>query len=203
VPRHFSIKSGPAPAPPNCPVRRHTIHTPLPTMRIQHPTRTPPAPMAAAAMALLLAVALLASAAAAAASPSDAEAISRFQEYLRIDTAQPAPNYAAAMDFLRAQAAAAELQAQTLELVAGKPLLLLKWPGRRPSLPSILINSHTDVVPSEPQKWDHPPLSAAIDEATGHIYARGSQVTSGLFTCFAQLICTGSIFLVICLEAIF
>jgi aminoacylase len=155
--------------------------------------------MAAAAMTLLLTVALLASAAA---LPSDAEAISRFQEYLRIDTAQPAPNYSAAMDFLRAQAAAAGLEAQTLELVAGKPLLLLKWPGRQPSLPSILVNSHTDVVPSEPQKWDHPPLSAAIDEASGHIYARGSQVTSGLFTCFAQCICTCVIFLVICLEAI-
>lgn len=129
--------------------------------------------MAIAAEMLLLATTLLA--AAASRSP-DADAISRFQEYLRIDTAQPLPNYAAAVDFLRAQAAAAGLEARTLELVPGKPLLLLKWPGRRPSLPSILLNSHTDVVPSEPHKWEHPPFSAALDEASGRIYARGSQV---------------------------
>ncbi|GJN03954.1 hypothetical protein PR202_ga21455 [Eleusine coracana subsp. coracana] len=128
-----------------------------------------------AAARMLLSIALLASAAAATSPSSDADAISRFQEYLRIDTAQPAPKYAAAVDFLRAQAAAAGLEAQTIELFAGKPLLLLKWPGRQPSLPSILLNSHTDVVPSEPHKWEHPPFSAALDEASGRIYARGSQ----------------------------
>ncbi|GJN15763.1 hypothetical protein PR202_gb02702 [Eleusine coracana subsp. coracana] len=131
-----------------------------------------------AAATMLLSIALLASAAAATSPSSDADAISRFQEYLRIDTAQPAPNYAAAVDFLRAQAAAAGLEAQTIELFAGKPLLLLKWPGRQPALPSILLNSHTDVVPSEPHKWEHPPFSAALDEASGRIYARGSQMRS-------------------------
>jgi aminoacylase len=128
---------------------------------------------------------------AATASPSsDAEAVSRFQEYLRIDTAQPAPDYAAAVAFLRDQAAAAGLEARTLEPAAGKPLLLLRWPGRRPSLPSILLNSHTDVVPSEPKKWEHGPFSAALDEASGRIYARGSQarlITVANFTFFLRL----------------
>jgi len=132
--------------------------------------------MATASTTLLLSLALLASAAAAAQS-SDADAISRFQEYLRIDTAQPAPDYAAAVAFLRGQAAEAGIEARTLELAAGKPLLLLRWPGQRPSLPSILLNSHTDVVPSERQKWDHPPFSAALDEESGRIYARGSLVS--------------------------
>ncbi|KAL6858989.1 hypothetical protein ACP4OV_017991 [Aristida adscensionis] len=131
----------------------------------------------ALATKLLFSLALLASASAsAAASPSsDAEAVSRFREYLRIDTAHPAPDYAAAAAFLRDQAAAAGLEVRTLELVAGKPLLLLRWPGRRPSLPSILLNSHMDVVASEPDKWEHPPFSAALDEASGRIYARGTQ----------------------------
>ncbi|CAM0911981.1 unnamed protein product [Alopecurus aequalis] len=124
---------------------------------------------------ILLSLLLLVSAAAAASPSSDGDAVSRFQEYLRIDTAQPAPDYAAAVAFLRDQAAAAGLEARTLEPTAGKPLLLLRWPGRRPSLPSILLNSHTDVVPSEPKKWEHAPFSAALDEASGRIYARGSQ----------------------------
>ncbi|WVZ92211.1 hypothetical protein U9M48_038294 [Paspalum notatum var. saurae] len=140
-----------------------------------NPTRKPRASMGPAPITLLLLSLAFLTSAASPSSDSDADAISRFQEYLRIDTAQPAPDYAAAVAFLRDQAAAAGLEARTLELVAGKPLLLLRWPGRRPSLPSILLNSHTDVVPSEPHKWDHPPFSAALDEASGRIYARGSQ----------------------------
>ncbi|RWV83557.1 hypothetical protein GW17_00054812, partial [Ensete ventricosum] len=101
-------------------------------------------------------------------------AISRFQEYLRIDTAHPNPNYAATAAFLRSQADSLSLQHETLEFVAGKPLILLKWPGRRPSLPSLLLNSHTDVVPAEPHKWVHAPFSAALG-SEGNIYARGSQ----------------------------
>ncbi|WOL19501.1 hypothetical protein Cni_G28299 [Canna indica] len=108
-------------------------------------------------------------------APDEADAvISRFQEYLRIDTAHPSPDYAAAAAFLRSHAESLSLQHQTLEFVAGKPLLLLKWPGRRPSLPSILLNSHTDVVPAEPHKWVHPPFSAAL-APDGNIHARGSQ----------------------------
>ncbi|KAL3646146.1 hypothetical protein CASFOL_011326 [Castilleja foliolosa] len=101
--------------------------------------------------------------------------ISRFQEYLRINTAHPNPNYYAAADFIAAQAKSLSLDSQILEFVKGKPLVLLKWTGKNPSLPSILLNSHTDVVPAEHHKWNHPPFDANIDSSSGHIYARGSQ----------------------------
>lgn len=76
--------------------------------------------MARAAKLLLTLLLLLVSAAAAASPSSDAEVISRFQEYLRIDTMQPAPDYAATVAPLRDQAASFGLEARTLELVAGK-----------------------------------------------------------------------------------
>ncbi|KAJ6799908.1 aminoacylase-1 precursor [Iris pallida] len=102
--------------------------------------------------------------------------ISRFQEYLRIDTAHPTPDYSAAVKFLLSQTLTLEsLRSQTLEFVPGKPLLLLEWRGSDTSLPSLLLNSHTDVVPSEPSKWLAPPLSASLDPSTGNILARGSQ----------------------------
>ncbi|RZS24435.1 hypothetical protein BHM03_00057502, partial [Ensete ventricosum] len=126
---------------------------------------------------LLLLLFLLSAAEAEGAAFTAAEAdaaISRFQEYLRIDTAHPNPDYAATAAFLRSQADSLSLQHETLEFVAGKPLILLKWPGRRPSLPSLLLNSHTDVVPAEPHKWVHAPFSAALGPE-GNIYARGSQ----------------------------
>ncbi|KAK6916833.1 Peptidase M20, dimerization domain [Dillenia turbinata] len=100
--------------------------------------------------------------------------ISRFQEYLRINTAQPNPDYFAAAEFILSQAKSLSLEFQVLEFVKGKPLLLLKWPGSDPTLPSILLNSHTDVVPAEPLKWSHPPFSAHLD-SHGRIFARGSQ----------------------------
>ncbi|XP_028766959.1 aminoacylase-1-like [Neltuma alba] len=107
-------------------------------------------------------------------SSSAAEILSRFQQYLQINTAQPAPNYYEAADFLVAQAKSLSLESQTIEFVKGKPMVLLKWPGAHPDLPAILLYSHTDVVPSELHKWMYDPFSAHIDQ-NGHIYARGSQ----------------------------
>ncbi|KAG7544402.1 Peptidase M20 dimerization domain [Arabidopsis suecica] len=100
--------------------------------------------------------------------------ITRFQEYLRINTVQPNPDYYKAVDFINSQAKPLSLESQTIELVKGKPLLLLKWVGSDPTLPAFLLNSHTDVVPFEDSKWTHHPLQAHIDHH-GHIYARGSQ----------------------------
>ncbi|XP_010431747.1 PREDICTED: aminoacylase-1-like isoform X1 [Camelina sativa] len=101
--------------------------------------------------------------------------VSRFQEYLRINTVQPNPDYYKAVDFIISQAKPLSLESQTIELVKGKPLLLLKWVGSDPTLPALLLNSHTDVVPFEESKWTHHPLQAHVDHTTGNIYARGSQ----------------------------
>ncbi|KAF3435806.1 hypothetical protein FNV43_RR22898 [Rhamnella rubrinervis] len=107
-------------------------------------------------------------------SSSSALIISRFQKYLQINTAHPNPQYYEAVDFFISQAKSLSLESQTLEFVKGKPLVLLKWPGSDPSLPSILLNSHTDVVPAEHDKWANHPFSAHID-SHGNVYARGSQ----------------------------
>lgn len=50
----------------------------------------------------------------------------------------------------------------------------MTWRGADPSLPSLLLNSHTDVVPVSEAKWSVDPFSAHMD-ADGRIYARGSQ----------------------------
>lgn len=56
-----------------------------------------------------------------------------------------------------------------------KPIFVITWKGTEPSLPSIVLNSHMDVVPVFKEKWTYPPFSAHIDEK-GQIFARGSQV---------------------------
>ncbi|OIW02426.1 hypothetical protein TanjilG_05019 [Lupinus angustifolius] len=100
--------------------------------------------------------------------------ITRFQNYLRINTAHPTPDYTSAVSYLKAQAQAIGLHHQTLQFVPGKPLLLLSWPGSDPSLPSVLLNSHLDSVPAEPDKWLHHPFSGHRT-ADGKIFARGAQ----------------------------
>lgn len=100
--------------------------------------------------------------------------ITRFQQYLKINTAQPSPRYKEAAEFLISEGKGLSLESQSVEFVEGKPLVLLKWEGTNPHLPSILLYSHTDVVPSEHSKWAHHPFSAHLD-SQGRIFARGSQ----------------------------
>jgi len=50
----------------------------------------------------------------------------------------------------------------------------LSWLGSDPKLPSILLNSHTDVVPVVEANWKHDAF-AAIKDSEGNIFARGTQ----------------------------
>lgn len=109
---------------------------------------------------------------------SSSSSVTRFQEYLRIKTAHPHPDYSTAVSYLDALAKSIpipNLQTQTLYLTTPhKPLLVVTFPGLNPSLPSILFNSHLDSVPAEPSKWSHPPFSAHKTH-DGNIFARGAQ----------------------------
>jgi hypothetical protein len=52
--------------------------------------------------------------------------------------------------FLKKQAASAGLPLQIYFVVSGKPIVVLTWEGSEPALPSVLLNSHMDVVPVFP-----------------------------------------------------
>ncbi|EDW84997.1 uncharacterized protein Dwil_GK14410 [Drosophila willistoni] len=103
------------------------------------------------------------------------EEIKIFREYLRIPTVHPNVDYTACVEFLKRQAASLELPVDVVYPVNEKnPVVIMKWLGSQPELPSIILNSHTDVVPVFADKWTHDPFSADIDDE-GKIYARGSQ----------------------------
>lgn len=110
-----------------------------------------------------------------AATAQQGDPVTRFQQYLRINTSHPHPDYSTAVSFLNDLAKSIpNLQTRTLYLTADKPLLIVTFPGLKPSLPSILLNSHLDSVPAEPSKWFHPPFSA-VKTDDGRIFARGAQ----------------------------
>ncbi|KNC82183.1 hypothetical protein SARC_05522 [Sphaeroforma arctica JP610] len=102
------------------------------------------------------------------------ESVTAFRQYLRIASVQPSPDYTPIAEFLKAQALHIGLEYQQHTLVEGKPIIVLTLKGRNPLAKSVLLNSHTDVVPVENDKWTHPPFDAHKD-AAGRIYARGAQ----------------------------
>ncbi|EGD78878.1 aminoacylase-1 [Salpingoeca rosetta] len=80
---------------------------------------------------------------------------------------------AAASVFLERQAKEIGLQFRQWTGVPGKPVTIMTLPGEDPSLPSLCLNSHVDVVPVDEDHWDYPPFSAT--KVDGKIYARGTQ----------------------------
>ncbi|XP_068247489.1 aminoacylase-1-like [Palaemon carinicauda] len=100
--------------------------------------------------------------------------VTNFRNYIRIRTVHPNPDYDACANYLESQAKELGAEFQKIECVPGKPIVLMTLPGRDPTLKSILLNSHTDVVPVFPEHWKYDPFSAHKDEK-GNIYGRGTQ----------------------------
>ena len=107
---------------------------------------------------------------------ADAEdpAVTLFRDYLRIKSVQPDPDYDSCLVFLKKQAERLGLDYHITEMVKGKPIFIMTWPGTEPEIPSLLLNSHTDVVPVFPENWKYDPFEA-VKEENGDIYARGTQ----------------------------
>jgi len=111
-------------------------------------------------------------------SLDDSARVARFQRLLRMKTiANQGPVNGAnaeAVAFLREVGEAMGLRAQVLTYTPNQPILLLTLEGSDPSLSSILLNSHYDVVPVMQDKWHCDPFAAEVTQ-DGKIYARGSQ----------------------------
>ena len=101
-------------------------------------------------------------------------AVTLFRDYLRIKSVQPDPDYDSCMAFLKKQANRLGLDHHITEMVKGKPIFIMTWPGTDPDLPSLLLNSHTDVVPVFPESWKYDAFEA-FKEENGDIYGRGTQ----------------------------
>ncbi|KAJ8730728.1 hypothetical protein PYW08_002141 [Mythimna loreyi] len=101
-------------------------------------------------------------------------AVKRFREYIRIDTSQE-ENIKHAVDFWVRQANELGLP-YAVYAPAGKPIFVITVEGSDPSLPSIMLNSHMDVVKADESEWTYPPFAAYMD-SNGDIFGRGTQDT--------------------------
>ncbi len=70
--------------------------------------------------------------------------------------------------------------------------LLLRWPGKHPGDPAVMM-AHYDVVPVDEEKWDKPPFAAIIED--GVMWGRGTLDTkvtfNGIFSAAEHLIGQG------------
>lgn len=101
-------------------------------------------------------------------------AIINFRNYLKIRSVHPEPDYDGCVNFLKKIAEEYGFQTTVFNLDDKRPVLIITIEGLQPRLPSILLNSHMDVVPVFEEKWIHDPFAAVMD-SNGDIYARGAQ----------------------------
>uniref|UniRef100_A0A8C2P5A4 N-acyl-aliphatic-L-amino acid amidohydrolase n=1 Tax=Capra hircus TaxID=9925 RepID=A0A8C2P5A4_CAPHI len=96
-------------------------------------------------------------------SEDEHPSVTLFRQYLRIRTLQPEPDYGAAVAFFEERALQLGLGCQKVEVAPGRVVTVLTWPGTNPKLSSVLLNSHTDVVPVFQEYWSHDPFEAFKD----------------------------------------
>lgn len=107
-----------------------------------------------------------------------AEAIDKLQSYVRVDTSNPPGNETPAAELLRTWLAAEGIDARLYDPMRnpGRQALLARIEGG--SQDTILLMSHSDVVPALAQEWSHPPFAAEIAGDT--LYGRGTLDTKEL-----------------------
>jgi aminoacylase len=101
------------------------------------------------------------------------EAIVRFQEFLRFDTVSAtSPTtgaYRRCAFFIRDQLQLCHALKDVhflKEAPDHSPVVVAHWPGKDPTLPILLLNSHYDVVPADLDAWTVPPFDAVRKDGT-------------------------------------
>ncbi len=109
----------------------------------------------------------------------DTEMVQFLQEYLRINTAHPNPDYAGARALLKKQALKDGFLYQEVSLPSGLAAVIITLEGTDPSLEALAMNHHMDVVPApNEEEWIAHPFKAEIYE--GNLIARGVQDMKGV-----------------------
>lgn len=101
------------------------------------------------------------------------------QEYIRINTTHPTPEYDKAITFLKKHAQADGFYHQEVPLPSGKKVFIISSYGTDRNLPALALNHHMDVVPApDALEWIKPPFAGEIHEGT--IIGRGTQDMKGI-----------------------
>src|SRR5688572_18048154 len=136
---------------------------------------------------LFAVLALLGIPAAAFAQPPDwkgveAEALKTLQGYVRINTSNPPGDVTKAADYLSAILKREGIDVKRYESAPGRSILLARLKGDGTGGKAILLESHMDVVPTDPTRWQKDPFGAEI--ADGKMWGRGTIDMKGIGTSY-------------------
>jgi aminoacylase len=106
---------------------------------------------------------------------NDEKAINKLIEYLRIKSVHPEPDYDTAVKFLSNYAKEVGFDKyDEIKVASDRTVVVMTYLGTEPEKSTILLNSHTDVVPVDQSKWKYDAFGA-VREENGDIYGRGIQ----------------------------
>jgi acetylornithine deacetylase/succinyl-diaminopimelate desuccinylase-like protein len=104
------------------------------------------------------------------------EAVTRVQEYLRVNTVNPPGNESLGVEYLARLLAAEGIPYETVESAPGRGSIWARLEGGPE--PALVLLHHIDVVSADPRYWSVDPFAGIVKD--GHIYGRGALDTKGL-----------------------
>jgi acetylornithine deacetylase/succinyl-diaminopimelate desuccinylase-like protein len=112
----------------------------------------------------------------------EAEALKTLQGYVRINTSNPPGDVVKAADFLADILKREGIDVKRYESGPGRSILLARLKGNGTGGKAILLESHMDVVPTDPARWSKDPFGAEI--ADGRMWGRGTIDMKGIGTSY-------------------
>ncbi|MEH6543882.1 MAG: M20/M25/M40 family metallo-hydrolase [Porticoccaceae bacterium] len=104
------------------------------------------------------------------------EFLELFRQYLQIDTSNPPGGELAAAHFFADIFEHEGIPYDLVESAPGRSNIRAVIKGRKPS--ALILLHHMDVVPANPEQWEHPPFAALMDDQ--FIHGRGAVDTKSL-----------------------
>jgi acetylornithine deacetylase/succinyl-diaminopimelate desuccinylase-like protein len=108
----------------------------------------------------------------------ESEVLETLQGYVRINTSNPPGDVTKAADYLTGILKREGIEVKRYESAPGRSILLARLKGNGTGGKAILLESHMDVVPTDPARWSKDPFGAEI--ADGKVWGRGTIDMKGI-----------------------
>src|SRR5204863_4276911 len=112
----------------------------------------------------------------------ETEALQTLQAYVRINTSSPPGDVSKDADFLSSILTREGIDVKRYESAPGRSILLARLKGDGTGGKAILLESHMDVVPTDPSRWNKDPFGAEISD--NKVWGRGTIDMKGIGTTY-------------------
>jgi succinyl-diaminopimelate desuccinylase len=99
------------------------------------------------------------------------DSLDLLRDLIRARSVNPPGGEAGVVELLAARARSWSLEPRVVEVLPGRPNLLIDLPGSG-GRPAVLLSGHSDTVPPGEVAWEHDPFSAALVD--GEVWGRGA-----------------------------